>query len=348
MWYCGIDVSSKKSYVVVSDEKGGVELSKEIDTTSLSFHTTLRPYVDGKLKIVIEAGGETLWIYDCLQELGAEVVVVHPRNVKLIAESRRKTDKIDAKILCELLRINGLPCPVHIPSMPARVMRGLLKARRQAIRSRTSLCNTVRGILRQEGVKLAKRNLATQKGWKELIALKFKHAHIPPILRAYFEACTALTRTIQDLDKELKAHAEKDGRIELLKTMPSVGPVAALTLVAAIDRVERFQSSRALVSYSGLAPTVRQSGDRSNYGPINRAGRSEIRGVWVQIAHLVAHSDKCAAKPLRRWFLRVARRRGKKTALVALSRKLLTVAFFMLRTGAVYDPKMLSPKKRAA
>lgn len=348
MLYCGIDVSSTKSYVVVADAKGAVSLSREIDTTTKALQATLQPYIGQKLKIAIEAGGDTLWIYDCLQELGAEVVVVHPKNVKLIAESRRKTDKIDANILCELLRIDALPRPVHIPSMPARVLRGLLKARRQAIRSRTSLCNAVRGMLRQEGVKLATRKLVTQKGWKELMTLKFKHAHILPVLTAYFEAFKALTGAIRDLEKELKERSEKDSRIELLKTIPSVGQIAALTLVAAIDRVERFQSSRALASYSGLAPIVRQSGTRANYGPISREGRTEIRGVWGQIAHLIAHSDKGAAKPLRRWFLRVAKRRGKKTALVALTRKLLTVAFFMLRTGEVYDPARISPKKKAA
>lgn len=348
MWYCGIDVSCKKSYVVVSDEKGELVLSKEVDTTRSGFHTALRPYAEKSLKIVIEAGGETLWIYDCLKELGAEVVVVNPRNVKLIAESRRKTDKIDAKILCELLRVNGLPNPVHVPSMTARAMRGLLKARRQAVRCRTSLCNTARGALRQEGVKLEPRKLATQKGWKELLARKYKHAHLAPIVKAFFDSFMALTRTIQELNKELKAYADKDARVELLKTMPSVGPVAALTLVAAIDKVERFTSSRALVNYSGLAPSLRQSGERADYGPISRIGRTEIRGVWVQIAHLIAHSEKSAAKPLKRWFLRVAGRRGKKTALVALTRKILTVAFSMLRTGTVYDPKMLRPQKKVA
>lgn len=156
-----------------------------------------------------------------------------------------------------------------------------------------------------------------------------------------------MTNSIKALDKELTELAKKDARVELLKTMPSVGPIAALTLVAAIDRVERFRSSRELVSYSGLAPIVRQSGERTSYGPISREGRKEIRGVWVQIAHLVAHSDKGNAKPLRRWFLRVARRRGKKTALVALTRRLLTVAFFMLRTGEVFDAKRLCSKKAA-
>jgi transposase len=347
MWYCGIDVSSKKSYVVVSDAKGTTVLSREVETDSRALRTALEPYVAEKLKIAIEAGGETAWIYDCLIEFGAEVIVVNPKKVKLIAESRRKTDKIDAKILCELLRVDGLPRAVHMPSPAARVLRGMLKARRQLVRNRASLCNTVRGLLRQEGVKLVVRGLATQKGWRELLTRKFRHAHITPILQAYFESFCAMTQSIKVLDKELTELSKKDARVELLKTMPSVGPIAAMTLVAAIDRVERFRSSRELVSYSGLAPIVRQSGERTSYGPISREGRKEIRGVWVQIAHLVGHSDKGNAKPLRRWFLKVARRRGKKTALIALTRRLLTVAFFMLRTGEVFDASRLCRKKAA-
>jgi transposase len=347
MWYCGIDVSSKKSYVVVCDAKGTTALSREVDTDSRALRSALESYVGDKLKVAIEAGGETAWIYDCLVELGAEVVVVNPKKVKLIAESRRKTDKIDAKILCELLRVDGLPRAVHMPSPAARVLRGMLKARRQLVRNRASLCNTVRGLLRQDGVKLAVRGLATLKGWRELLKCKYRHGHIIPILQAYFESFCSMTRSIRALDKELMELAKKDARVELLKTIPSVGPIAALTLVAAIDRVERFRSSRELVSYSGLAPIVRQSGERASYGPISREGRSEIRGVWVQIAHLVAHNDKGNAKPLRRWFLRVARRRGKKTALIALTRRLLTVAFFMLRTGEVFDAKKLCANQAA-
>jgi len=75
--------------------------------------------------------------------MGAKVTVVNPTKVKRIAESRRKTDKIDAKILCELLRLDGLPCPVHVPGRETRALRGLLVARRQRVSARTKLCNVV-------------------------------------------------------------------------------------------------------------------------------------------------------------------------------------------------------------
>ena len=131
MVYCGIDIASKPSYVYVTDAKGRKLASGEVPTTKPTFESRLKRYVARDLRIAIEAGNQTAWIYDALADMGAKVAVVNPAKVKLIAESRRKTDKIDAKILCELLRIKALPHPVHMPSQPARALRGLLVARRQ-------------------------------------------------------------------------------------------------------------------------------------------------------------------------------------------------------------------------
>jgi transposase len=344
MRYCGIDIASLSSFVYICDAEGKKILVREVKTAKSAFTEVLKPQLKGGLKIAIEAGNQTAWIYEYLVELGAEVTVVNPNKVKAIAESRRKTDKIDAKLLCELLRLNALPYPVHMPSQGSRELRGLLVARRQLIQARAKLCNVVRGMLRQDGIILPVRGLKTLKTWNGLLQATYKSSHLPLILKAYYSSFLALTHSLRQLDKELAVRGEADPRIELLKTMPLVGPVAALTLVAAIDDAWRFSSSRKLISYSGLAPTVRQSGERCEYGSISREGRSEIRAVWVQIAHLVAHSDKTPAQPLRRWFLRVAKRRGKKTALVALARRLLCVAFQMLKSGEVYDAKQLMKK----
>jgi transposase len=111
--------------------------------------------------------------------------------------------------------------------------------------------------------------------------------------------------------------------------MPGVGPVCAQTLVAAVDTIDRFATAKKLVAYAGLTSSVRASGERVQYGRITKQGRSEIRAVWVQAAH-AALAVKAAAAPLQHWWTRVARRRGKKTAVVALARKLLTIAFHLL------------------
>ena len=347
MIYCGIDIASKSSYVYVTDAKGRKLASGEVLTTKVGFEGRLKRYVARGLRIAIEAGNQTAWIYDALMEMGAKVTVVNPTKVKLIAESRCKTDKIDAKILCELLRLKALPHPVHMPGQKARALRGLLVARRQLVSARTKLCNVVRGMVRQAGILLLPRALSTFQGWQRLMGKGFDQPHLLTIVAAYYESFVSLTRSIQELDRVLADRERKEKRAACLQTMPKVGRIASLTFLAAVDDVKRFPSSRKLVGYSGLAPTVRSSGERTEYGSISRAGRRELRAVWVQVAHLVAADTSRATQPLRTWFNRVARRRGKKTATVALARRLLIIAYHLLRDETVYEPARLK-RKRAA
>jgi len=343
--YCGMDVAMVSSYIYVTDGSGRKLTAGPLATSKASFRSRLRRFVRGGLSVAIEAGNQTAWIYEALVELGAQVTVVNPAKVKLIAESRCKTDKIDAKILCELLRLDGLPHPVHVPGVETRSLRGLLVARRQLISARTKLCNVARGMLRQEGVRLPARALSTRIGWRRVLAGRYQHSHLEHVLFAYAQSFAALSRSIQVLDRQLAKREAADARARRLQSMPRVGRIASLTFLAAVDDVHRFSSSRKLVGYSGLAPTVRSSGERTEYGSISRQGRRELRAVWVQIAHQVAHDSTRATRPLRTWFNRVARRRGKKTATVALARRLLVIAYQMLREEADYDVARL---RRAA
>ena len=347
MIYCGIDIASKSSYVYVMNAKGRRLTSGEVPTTKPGLEDRLKRYVARRLRIAIEAGNQTAWIHDALTAMGAKVTVVNPTKVKLIAESRCKTDKIDAKTLCELLRIQALPHPVHMPGKQARALRGLLVARRQLVSARTKLCNVVRGMVRQEGILLPTRALSTFKGWQRLIGNGFEQPHLLTVAAAYYNSFVSLTRSIQELDRELAERERKEKRAARLQTIPKVGRIASLTFLAAVDDIKRFRSSRKLVGYSGLAPTVRSSGERTEYGSISREGRRELRAVWVQIAHLVAIDTHRATQPLRTWFNKVARRRGKKTATVALARRLLIIAYRLLHDETVYEPARLK-RKRAA
>jgi transposase len=347
VFYCGLDVAMKSSYVYITDAQGQKKAGGEVATEKAALAERLKFYLRGGLALALEAGNQSAWIHDYLVALGVQVTVVNPAKLKLIAESRQKTDKIDAKILCELLRLGGLPHPVHVPPPETRALRGLLVARRQLVRARVKLANVARGLLRQEGTRLESHALMTFCGWQKLLAGTYTLSHLKPVLEAYFESFKQLTHSIQALDRQLAQRERQDARAARLKTMPKVGRIAALTFLAAVDQVERFPTSRKLVGYSGLAPTVRSSGERTHYGAISRAGRAELRGVWVQIAHLVAADKSAATAPLRKWFSRVAYHRGKKTAIVALARKLLTIAYRILRDETVYDAARLR-KKRAA
>jgi transposase len=345
--YCGIDIAGVSSYVYVVDERGRKRWSGPVATSKVGLTARLKRFVRGGLRVAIEAGNQTAWIYEALVEMGAEVTVVNPSKVKLIAESRRKTDKVDAKVLCELLRLDGLPQPVHMPGRETRALRGLLVARRQLVAARTKLCNVVRGMLRQEGIRLPARALSSYVGWRRILDAGFEHDHLLTVVWAYYNSFVSLTKSIRQIEGHLAKEERKDPRAARLQSMPRVGRIASLTFLAAVDDVRRFPSSRKVVSYSGLAPTVRSSGERTEYGSITRQGRSELRAVWVQVAHGVANDSRRVAQPLRTWFNRVARRRGKKTATVALARRLLVIAYHLLREETDYDVGRLR-RRRAA
>jgi transposase len=340
MHYCGLDVSRTSTHVYIEDAQGRRVKREVVATTPTGLASALERQAERGLRVAIEAGNQTAWIVDLLREMGAKVHVVHPLKVKLIAESKKKTDRIDAQLLAHLLRIGGLPEPVHVPSYRSRELRGLLVARRQLVRMRTQALNVVRGLLRQQRVTLRARALLTRDGWTEL-----ETAVVSPALRevveAYHATVTAVTAALQALDRQLARRAARDPRVARLETIPGVGPVSAQTLVAAVDTIERFPTAKKLVAYSGLAPSVRASGERVEYGRITKEGRSEIRAVWVQAAHAVLAVKDAAAHPLQVWCERVARRRGKKTALVALARKLLTIAFHLLQKRTTFDPQRL-------
>lgn len=341
MNYCGIDLGGVSSYVYITNDRGRKLWCGPVPTAKECFEGSLRRFLSEGLMVAIEAGNQTAWVYETLVAMGAKVTVVNPNKVKLIAESRRKTDKVDARILCELLRIDALPRPVHMPGRQTRALRGLLVARRQLVAARTKLCNVVRGMLRQEGIRLPARALSSRIGWRRLLAYDFSCEHVKTVLQAYYQTFEALTRSIGELAAKLAEQEKTRPEVQRLQTIPKVGRIASLTFVAAVDEVRRFPSSRKLVGYSGLAPTVRQSGERTQYGPISREGRRELRAVWVQIAHLVAVDHHRETQPLRSWFHRVARRRGRKTAIVALARRLLVIAYHLLREQCDFDAARL-------
>jgi transposase len=151
MYYIGLDVASKSSFVHVIDGRGKKIESKEIPKDKDSYRQYFKPWAKKPVKVAVEAAGHSRWIYDVLTLLGIGVYVVNPNKVKLIAESKKKTDKVDAKVLAYLLPMDGLPKRVYVAEGESRELRDLLRSRQQLIKSVTSLMNHLRGLLRQEG-----------------------------------------------------------------------------------------------------------------------------------------------------------------------------------------------------
>ena len=338
MYYAGLDVASKGSFVYVRDRRGNKVEAQEVITHRKFLGRFFRKYVDKGIIVAVEASGSTRWIYDLLTGMDIEVYVVNPNKVKAIADSKRKTDKIDAKILSELLRINALPERIHMSEGENRELRDLIQARHQVIKSYTNLMNYLRGLLRQEGVSLSARAFKNAECFSKISGQDIPD-HIKHILARYRGTIDVMLKEKAKLEAEIKEYKTKD--IELIKSIPGMGDISSRTIQAAIGEIKRFKLAKQLTSYCGLVPTVRSSGERTEYGHITREGRSEVRRVGIQCAHALLHCKSLESLPLRKWWADIARRRGQKTALVALARRLITIVFYVLRDKRPYDYTLL-------
>jgi len=338
MYYAGLDVASKGSFAYVRDKKGNKVESGEVETTRKGLKSFFDKYVDKKIIVAVEASGSTRWIYDLLTRMGIDVYVVNPNKVKAIADSKRKTDKIDAKILSELLRIGSLPERVRMAEGQDRELRDLIQARFQVIKSYTNLMNYLRGLLRQEGVRIPAREFKKAEYVAQIRCQRLP-GHVQEIVTHYADTIKGMLEEKDKLECRIKEYHSKD--IELIKTIPGMGEISSRTIQAAIGDIKRFKHAKQLTSYCGLVPSVYASGERIEYGHITREGRSEVRRVGVQCAHALLRTKTLEAQPLRKWWLHIARRRGVKTALVALARKLITITFYVLRDQKEYDYTLL-------
>lgn len=345
MIYVGMDVSSKSFSVHAITERKRVVFQEDIPPTREGLRRLIRGLGDEPKLVAFEAGNQMKWIALMLKKMrGVSVHVVHPNEVKWINQSSGKTDRVDARKLAELARGDLLPRRVHIVEGPVRELRELVSARQTLLSKRVALINTLRGHMKQEGLRFPEK-FFSRVDWKETLKKLALSESTKEIIASYMVSIDALARSEGTLTE--KIYTVEDERIRLLESIPTIGKLTSRVLLGAIDRVERFDDKKAMANYGALTPTIRQSGDVVQLGHINRDGRQEVRRVLLQCAHSMGRTKSPASKPLRSFFERIARRRGKKIAIVALARKLLTTAYGVLKSGTPYDPQKLMPYEAA-
>jgi transposase len=244
-----------------------------------------------------------------------------------------KSDQLDARVLSETSCRVDLPS-VHIPAVKTRRLQSLLGMREALVRSRTKLINVVKGYLRTIGER------APGRGSHRIVTLireKLPHAAIP--MEPVLEAIAALSRSIASLEEKLQAMAASDELVQRLQTAPGVGVITALRYVATLDVATRFRNGAAVGSYLGLVPREHSSGLVRRKGSITKAGSAPMRCLLVQASWAALRSRRHRNDPLLQWAMAVAKRRGKKLAVVALARKLSGILFAMWRDGTMYDPQ---------
>jgi transposase len=273
------------------------------------------------------------------------VVVADPNYALMYGQrSRRiKTDRRDVIALAEANRL-GIYRPAHRVSPAQRTVRRQLLVRQQLIRMRTQLITLLRGQLRSEGLRIRSGSAARFVTRYEAVTAS---APLRTVLEPLIAALRALEPLIAAADAWAEDQAEADAVARRLMTAPGVGPITALTFQSALDTVTRFGGPGAVTAYLGLVPQEASSAERQRRGPITKAGPGRIRAVLVQASWAVWRSPRRSAT-LHAWGHRLADRRGKRIAIVALARRLARILFAMWRDGRDFQPARVGRVAAAA
>ena len=344
MIFVGMDISSKDFVVhAVRENKKVVISGKSYEPSKAGIRAMLKDLGKQTKLIVIEAGNQLKWIALYLKkQKGVHLHVVHPNELKWITQSGKKTDKVDAKKMAELARVDGLPRKVHIVEGSARDLRELLSARENLMKKRVGLVNSIRGYLKQEGVKLPAKFFSS-KDWQKKLN-KIEVGRVQKIIIENFMFALERMQIAEDSILE-EIYKIEDPRLELLESIPAIGPLTARVLLSGLDDVNRFDGKKSVAKYGALTPRIYQSGNKSVTGRISNDGRKEMRRCLLQCSHTINRmKNNASAKPLHEFSQKIANKRNKKIAAVATSRKLLTVAYGVLKNGEFYDPEMLKPR----
>jgi transposase len=330
----GCDLGDKETTTCTVDANGKVTQRSEVRTDRESITRWFQSR--RKAHVVMEVGTHSAWISGAAKAAGHRVTVINPHAFKLISDSRRKSDQEDAELLARAARADlQLIRPVAHRSEKTRIDLTLLRTRDLLVRERTKLVSHVRGTLKSFGVK---PGTCSPEAFHERVA-PFVPEPLKLALEPVLNHLAQLGQTLKTLDEAVEKTAKKHEKVvELLKSVPRVGSLTALTFCLVVEDPHRFKKSRDIGAYVGLAPGRRQSGDSDVQLGISKEGDALLRRLLVQCAHQVMFKN-APDSALKRWGIAKAKsggKNGKKKMAVALARKLAVVLHRLWVTGEPY------------
>src|SRR6056297_3299688 len=314
------------------DEAG--EIVEEVRVENANLNGLAQRYAGAEA--ALEATSNYYHIHDTLSE-HLDVTVAHPKELNQIANSDKKTDRVDAKELARMVRLNSVP-ESYVPTDEIREARALVRGRQTLVENRTKYANKIHGLLSDHGITEGVKPL-TKEGREFLRELSLPTPW-DSLLESYIELIETLTEEIHNLDEKIEERAGSLKETQLLMTIPGVSYYTALTIYAELGEISRFDGDKSVVSYVGLNPVIRESGDSQIEGSISKRGSGHVRWLLVQAAHNAVHT--CNDRYLSRFYDRLASRKNSQKAIVATARKMLVSIYHMLDRGEVYDPPGVS------
>jgi transposase len=328
--YIGLDVHRLMIEACFIDETGRVLRRVRLACTREAIAKFAQSALLPTDHVALEATTNTWSVADLLCPYVARVVIGNPLRTRVIAEARIKTDKIDAEVLAQLLRCDFLPAVWH-PDEATRQLRELSGHRAAVVRQQTRLKNRILSLLAQRLIVPPQSDVFGKSGREWL-----KTVNVSVADRLVIDGQVGLLMQLEaeevKLTTELAKLSYSREDVRLLLTLPGVGPAVAQAVIGALGDWRRFHDADHAASYLGLAPTVHQSAANCHYGSISKAGNSHARWLLTQAAQQVGSHPG----PLGVFFRRLAARKHRNIAVVATARKLVTVAYYMLKNREPY------------
>ncbi len=330
-FYLGIDLHLKRTYVVLMDAEGEVVDERRLLNSEMAGY--LEQHVPQETYAVLEATRNWPFMYDLLAEHVSRVELAHPKEVKAIANAAVKTDRIDAGVLAHLARMKYLPTAYAAPK-EFRDLRLYTRHRSWLIKHRTQAKNRIQAVLAGYNLVSPVSDLFGGKGreYLEEVMGEMRPA-AQRVITDNLSLIDHLDELILELEQEIPLTEEQVHTIQLLMSMPGVGKVTALTILAEIGHISRFRSPKSLCNWAGLTPRVRKSDAIVRHGKISKQGSAYLRSA-------MGHAAMVASRFSPRWYQvheQLAERCGRQGAKVAVARRLLTVLYYMLKRDQPYD-----------
>ena len=343
----GMDVHVRNSFLWVTDADGALlrrgRVGNSLGEMAQFLDAVEAQDDDRAMRVVLESTTNSRAIHRMMCEYGRgagialRADVLDARKLRVIAESVSKCDKLDAAVLNELARSNLKLPACYVPDDDVFALREHLRARSDLVRMRTMLKNRVHAVLHRRGLLHSFKDLFALAGRQWLCEIELDDAG-RAILDRYLATLDAVQQTIDQSTASLTQLARSQRwckSVAILRTMPGIGPITSLTILAELGDVKRFRSRAAVSNFAGIVPVVRDSNAKHYCGGITHRGPSHLRAALVEAAWMsVPRVPQYAML-----FDRVADRKGKKTAIVAVARRMLEDAWTMLRRDEVFRLK---------
>ena len=327
--YIGVDFHARQQTICSLTTEGGEVSTHQLKHQDKDEVRAFYAQFSGRVIVGLEASGYSPWFEQLLEDLGHEVWLGDATEIRRRARWRQKNDRRDAELILDLLIHDEFP-RLHRPSPQSREILRMLRYRQKLIKIRTMGKNSLQALALQSG--LAKRShLFTKTGQQEL-----RTATMSPAMQwqreQWFQLLEPLNERLVETMLWLKQQSQDDARIQLLRTHPGIGLLTSLCLVHTLWPISRFRNQRKVAAYAGLEPMERSSAERKHFLGVSKAGSRVLRYLLVEAAHTAVKKDD----DLKRFYQRLAARRGRPKAKTAAARKLLIRSYIMLRDEIDY------------